>query len=422
MRGRSTVQHALDHAAVEQCCRFGIFLLESVGRRAERLVGAAVKPGDSLVHEPIRAIERRPCNEESKRQRRLLVRGCNAERLLLGVEILEVRQPLEIGTQMLDAQRPLEMPPTERLCLVLAPERFERRNPEIGLGTVLVFGMPTRAVEPCKCLGRALRCDQPLRDIDSVRALHSTGPNRPDVGVRVLLKIGQDRQSIGERAMPLLRAPLPGWRGQGSERRLGGTTQFGPPCRSECLAEMSDEGAGTAEPAAFADVKHPVGKSFGIAIGPRRDQPAEIDHRLVEYVFDLADIIAHAVGYPIRDADEVPQLLDRALRTMGRQGSCDRGPKMIELLDQRLAFVPIDEGSGPADRLDAFADLGRKPARAFRAGSSMRSFLRKPGSLSACVTSTAASVAEPRAARASGVIDFERATAVLYSGPGWDRY
>jgi hypothetical protein len=95
---------------------------------------------------------------------------------------------------------------------------------------------------------------------------------------------------------------------------------------------------------------------------------------------------------------------------------------MIELLDQRLAFVPIDEGSGPADRLDAFADLGRKPARAFRAGSSMRSFLRKPGSLSACVTSTAASVAEPRAARASGVIDFERATAVLYSGPGWDRY
>jgi len=153
-----------------------------------------------------------------------------------------------------------------------------------------------------------------------VRALHSAGADGLDVGVRVFIKVGQDRESIGEKAMPLLRAPLSGCRGQGSERRLGGTTQFSPTNRSQRLAEMPDEGAGTAEPSAFADGKYAAGESLGIAIRLRRGQPAEINYRLAEYVFDLADTIAHAFGYPHRDADEVPQLADRALRDYGLPG------------------------------------------------------------------------------------------------------
>ena len=81
-----------------------------------------------------------------------------------------------------------------------------------------------------------------------------------------------------------------------------------------------------------------------------------------------ADAVADALHHRIRNADEVPQQLDRPWCVLPGQPGRGRHPQMVEFVHQRLALLPIDEGAGTADGIDPLLDFGGELAGALRAG------------------------------------------------------
>ena len=119
---------------------------------------------------------------------------------LLGLEILEIWQALEIGPQMLGAEKLLEVAPAYRLRVVLASHCLKRRDTQFGVSTIRVVVFETLAwlVEPRQRLGWSVCSDQPLGDIEPVRALHPATMDGGDECVGIVLEVGQQREPKGK--------------------------------------------------------------------------------------------------------------------------------------------------------------------------------------------------------------------------------
>jgi hypothetical protein len=114
---------------MQQGRRDRILVGESFGCGAEDGIIAAVEVFPSGTDEAVRLIQVAQLDEEPQRARRLFVVEGEGQGLLLGLEILEIGQPLEMGPQMIGAEDRGKVPPAFLLSVVGAAKRLERCDP-----------------------------------------------------------------------------------------------------------------------------------------------------------------------------------------------------------------------------------------------------------------------------------------------------
>jgi hypothetical protein len=90
--GRPAPQNALDHAAIQKARCFWILRFQSFGRWPEEIVTTPVEISQPVAHQTLGAVERAPLNKKRQPPCGMQVCPGHSERVLLGVEILEVRQ------------------------------------------------------------------------------------------------------------------------------------------------------------------------------------------------------------------------------------------------------------------------------------------------------------------------------------------
>ena len=239
---RGAIQHALHQVAVEQARRLGEFLLKRFRGRPQDFVEPAVQCGQPFAHQPIGTVQRPPSDQERQGSFGLLVADGHIERLLLSLKIVEIWQALEIGPQMLGAEKPLEVAPTYRLRVVLASHCLKRRDAQIGVGTFRVVVLETlaRFVEPRQRLGGSVCVNQPLGDIEPVRALHPSAMDRGDECVCIVIDVGQQREPKGKMPPLCLALPVTGLSGAGDgfQRSLRDAPDFCSPGHTQRYAHV----------------------------------------------------------------------------------------------------------------------------------------------------------------------------------------
>ncbi len=160
-RGRPP-QHVLGQGPGKQRRRNGIFLRQSLCRRAQPAIIAPVKLRMMGANEAVRGFQIRPAHQKGECPGSIRMRRRMRDRPVL--RLVEIRQAPRIDAQVIGAEPAQEHRPALILRLVLAPERIQRRDTQIDMPAFLMgtAGLP---IQPSQCLGRTGMGDQPLSDI-----------------------------------------------------------------------------------------------------------------------------------------------------------------------------------------------------------------------------------------------------------------
>jgi hypothetical protein len=117
-------QCKIDHRTKEHSRRERVFGRERVRCWRQNFVVIAVQLTGTLKHEGSGLIQRWPGHQECQCLMYHWKSKGVGHGALFCLNVIEIRQSLEIGAQMGAVERPLKALPTERLCLVFASQRF----------------------------------------------------------------------------------------------------------------------------------------------------------------------------------------------------------------------------------------------------------------------------------------------------------
>ena len=309
------------------------------------------------------------------------------ERPLLGLEVLEVGQALQVFAQVGLAQVVLEAGPAERLRLLAAPERLER--PETRL---LPFARqppvpgPVDRVERREGFLWAAGPQQPLSDLGG-DARHAPGRNvlQGDERIDIALRIGNRRERPLYRPVPMALGDL-----VGIERPAAGPAHHLPVFlaghwhrrpgqlldarlqaieagRSKRRREYPDEAVELAVVVPGEGAERMLGQHLGVGRRPR-GHDTEIAASGVELRHERAAVVIATVKHRTRQADELPEQVKR-IRRIGRSHVLHDGLTLHLQIDAEVArLLPVKDRPRPTDGGESLADFARGFGRPRGAG------------------------------------------------------
>jgi hypothetical protein len=112
------VQGVLDHGSPEESGRERMLTFEGFSSGFEKEISVAVALGAALEHEPSGVSQLLPVDEKSESGGEVRERESVVEGLLFDQYILEIRQRLQVGAEVVAIEPVLEAAPAEALGLV----------------------------------------------------------------------------------------------------------------------------------------------------------------------------------------------------------------------------------------------------------------------------------------------------------------
>ena len=112
------VQGVIDHGPAEDRRRQRALSFQRGRGGRQDFIEIAVPSSRVALHEHGGSVERGPTDQKMKSVQMVLGAHREVERALLGFDIIEIGQPLEISAQMIGAKRTLETSPAEGLSLL----------------------------------------------------------------------------------------------------------------------------------------------------------------------------------------------------------------------------------------------------------------------------------------------------------------
>ena len=157
--GLRTIERVLDHRAPEQGRGQRVLALDQPRRRIEQVIQVPVDLGGPREHELGGPGLVRPSREEVERGGEAPEAEGVLHGPLLGLDVVEVRQPLQVGAQPVGREPLLERRPAQPLGLILPARRLERldvgRFPRVIRGksdemeVVVTRGFGGAPLRPC---------------------------------------------------------------------------------------------------------------------------------------------------------------------------------------------------------------------------------------------------------------------------------